>query len=293
MKKIYGIYGLGMVLLVVAALILPQFIFSMQDRYQMSNTEMETRSSLLDEQRNLPYETQTSVRMNNLASMDLSVATITSIGYDVKKDPQLMQQLGQIFQQEWITRLDEMTWYRLHDVWEEMVPEKIQNCKKYIVYEKENREGVVLMMWYLDLYVEETEVRVRLLVDSEMDTIYYVKVTGTEGQSQNLYDGYTYETAWYEILYVWTDRVMEYMPFYDSYYDAEIKVIEKEYWDSEDTWHINARFYADQYIITFPLLYEDANLEFLFQIAGSYGVYPSVTVGITTIGSLIPEMMQE
>lgn len=80
-----------------------------------------------------------------------------------------------------------MSTYVYTSVFRDSVPLAVQDCKKYLVHGRDYQDGVALMMWYLDLYVESVDMRLRILVDTETDTIYYAKVT--DGINKKMEEG--------------------------------------------------------------------------------------------------------
>ena len=56
--KIYILCGIGMLLLIILAFFLPQGIWSIQDRYQVNNLEVEERSNIDITQMHSEYEKQ-------------------------------------------------------------------------------------------------------------------------------------------------------------------------------------------------------------------------------------------
>lgn len=312
--KQYGLCMGGMFLLVVAALFLPQIVFSMQDKYQMENTKVQTRSSLNISQLSTLYEEQTYLRMKNLVGMDPDSAIVTSMEHEFETDAQVQALLENIFSQEWtfLIQWGILSHYGIE--FDKGLAMELSECKKYILYQEDYEKGVALMMWYFDLYMTDTGVRIRLLADSETSHIYYMKITA-DGLNSSLGNDTAANTAVYtddgkkvvsyysginkELLYKIVDEFPMYLEYYGTYYEANEEGL-PEYAENGG-WNIDTGYVeADEeigdgeYHISYWLSYGEVNLEFWFQVAYSDNntPFPDIAIGIPVIAGRIPEMMQ-
>ena len=297
MKK-RGLCLMGILLLVIVALVLPQGIFAIRDRQQFTGTERQSRVSLLDAAWEDTYETQTYARMAALTQLDLSTVKMTSVGYDFMEDADLMSQLERIFEQDWIAMLDEMTYLTFHEAFADLSQIQIQKCKKYMLYREEQQGGIALMMWYYDLYQPEMDVRIRLAVDSETDTIYYVKITSNENRQNQGSD--TEMVVDYQKIYIWAEGVSEYLGRINAYYETEMEQMQTtgegtlaESGQVESVWYLSMMAGNDRCAVEVQLPYGERSLQFLAQFAQRQVRYPDVEMGVSAIQKLIPEMMQE
>lgn len=273
--RIYGFCMGGLMLLVIAALFLPQVIFTIQDRYLMAGTEVKARRSFDVSQLNSLYEKQTHDRMSNFIRMDLQTATITSIDYDLMEDTEIEKQAKAILQQEWSTPLNDIRAVALH------TPIIVHNCKKYIVYG--NEDGVALMMWYYDIYLDALDSRMRLLVDSETDTIYYVKVMIDERYNMAATKGYDYSYS-IELMNI----VYFSLDYYNTYYEAELESFsgfDEEVWYLMESDDEGCALHA-------ALPYGELSADFMFEDIWRNDVNV-ISMGIQEIGNLVPEMIQD
>lgn len=281
--KIYVASIIGMFCLVILALFLPQIVFGIQDRYQMNNTKVEQRSSINISQINADYELEMYERMSNLLLLDLEKVTVAAIDYDRKDDEELNALLERTLYGEWIDILNNITIYFFNDALTKAFIE-VQDCKKYIVYGKDYQDGVALMMWYFDLYMKEADSRIRLLVDSETDSIYYIKITSYSGQNgkasetTNAVTGYTTDKGtWFS---TFVEILLMHMAYYSDYYKAD------------DYWYIDSQWDDTNSMCKYSFAYGETTLEFQFSATDGEGIKPDIEMGITSIGNLIPEMMQ-
>lgn len=281
--RIYGVCMSGLLLLVIAALFLPQVIFTIQDRYLMTGTEVEARRSLDVSQLNSLYEKQTHDRMSNFIHMDLQTATITSIDYDLMEDTEIEEQVRAILQQTWSAPLN---------VIKDFTSDTsiiVQNCKKYIVYGNENENGVALMMWYYDIYLDALDSRMRLLVDSETDTIYYVKVMIDEGYNMAAAKAYDYSYS-IELIYL----IFYNLDYYNTYYEAELESFrfDEESLKKGEVWYVDTESEDEGYTLHAALPYGELSVDFLFENIWRNDVN-IISMGIHEIGNLVPEMIQD
>lgn len=298
----------GMVLLVIAALFLPRIIFEIQDKYRLANTEVEARESLDISQLNLSYEEQLGTRMSNFLKANQPM--VTGLDYEVTEGSEQAKLLETIMYQEWFYILSD---YSLNmgveyygKIFNTNIGSCVQDCRKYIVYGDKYKP--LLMMWYFDIELTEIGIRMQFAVDSETDTIYYMKMSYEEQQFDKA--GYVGEEVYYYLF----EYIQQYMYFYYSYYEADdktdaeyaaeksmlneavsvsdetVSVSVQTFWEQYDAW---VEMDDAQYNIKMPLPYGEAALTFLFRVEWEEGVYPDITVGVEEIGELIPEMMQD
>lgn len=292
--------AVGMLVLVIAALFLPQIIFEIQDKYRMANTEVESRESLDISQLNLSYEKQLSVRMSNFLKANQKM--VTGLDYEVTQGSDQEALLETILYQDWFFLLIEYSINAGIDYYGEIfgydIASNVQECRRYIVYGS-NYERM-LMMWYFDIYLTDVDTRIQLAVDSETETIYYMKVS---------YDGpQVKKTEFTEAYYSMYDYIMSYIDFYYYYYEAD-DGLNAETDRNTDTWDEAVNVTAgmeegeqydagvvmdeNQYKVEIALPYGETSMTFLFQTVFGDDVYPDIIMGIREIGELIPEMMQD
>lgn len=282
--RIYGFCMGGLLLLVIAALFLPQVIFTIQDRYLMTGTEVEARRSLDVSQLNSLYEKQTHDRMSNFIHMDLQTATVTSIDYDLMEDTEIEEQVKAILRQEWSAPLNVIMGFTSD------TSIIVQNCKKYIVYGNGNESGVALMMWYYDIYLDAIDSQMRLLVDSETDTIYYVKVMIDERYNMAAMNGYDYSYLIESI-----HAISYNLDYYNSYYEAELESFsefDEESQKKGEVWYVKPKSDGEGYALHAALPYGELSVDFLFEGIWRNGMN-SISIGIQEIGDLVPEMIQD
>lgn len=308
--KIYKLYVGFLVLFVVIALLLPQFVFKVQDSYWMTRTQVDARSNVDISQLHSFYEEQMYDRMSNFASMNVNSLTVTAIEHDIEEE-EFWEILERIFYQDWMTLvlINTLSAYEPYGTfWKDSL--EIQNCRKYIVYGDDFEAGVALMMWYFDIYIIDEDIRIRLLADTETDSMYYIKITTNDKQNDvtdydakkgNVaYDMDTSSEAYgkekIEQLSMWAEQFHYLSDYYVDYYESERDDTKGDLYENPgDVKELygNVEITEDRCMVEFPLRYEHVSLNFLFQVIYRNEVDLDFCMGIPAIGELIPEMIQD
>lgn len=229
-------------------------------------------------------------RMRKLADLQDS-AIVTVLDCEMEEEGQINKFVESLYEQEWIKMLNDMTL----GVSQELIGRgyvEVENCKKYIVYGDDYQEGVILMLWYLDIAIPENGVRVRFLVDSETESIYYIKITecivkDNSVQSQTESQGNINDI---ELLKIMAESACERLAFYAEYYEAEIdKMIEYD----EENGYVSVGVDDNICEVAYVLPYKKNSLDLMFRVSYENSMEPNILLGISVIGNLIPEMMQD
>lgn len=281
----YGLLIGGMALVVLLALFLPTVIFKVQDRYRLAATEIEEGNSFSLSGINADYEMQLEERMGKLLAMDGSSLKVTPIGNGEKEERELKELVDRLRNQEWLHIANGVAGL-LTKVDIEETLSAVQSDKKYIVYGKkyivygdDYQDGIALILWYIDMYVGKTDTRIRLLADSETESIYYARIS-CEGKIREKYKGVT---AHIDSIYGIKEELGGYiLDFYCKYYEDQKKDLEKVVTNG------NTQLYSMRY----PLSYGELGTDFIFEIGRDEEGNWDFSVGVELIGSLISEMLQ-
>lgn len=296
----YVLCIVGMVLLVAAAFFLPQIVFSVQDGYQMQTTETEVRNSLEVSMLNSTYEKDLNTRIRNFLNMQ--DRTVTAIDYEFSNKSELRELLDSVFLQDWFAVLYDnvMMSYILWVGYSSELPVEVLDCKKYLVHSREYQDGVALMMWYLDLYLEEIDARVRLLVDTESNTIYYAKITDVGYEEVNLteYEEPAMSTEVLEKdLFQLGQVIRSCYGIYHTYYEADDTVPFNQYDSSEspkeEDWYISYALDEDKVSVSSQMPFGELCTYFIFKLEIKDGIYQDIDMGLSSVAEMIPEMMQD
>lgn len=302
------IYIVMIGLLVAVAMFLPQIIFSIQDAYEMNHTQVQVRSNLDITQLNLTYEKDLNSRIRNFLYLKNKTATV--IDYDASENSEVQELVLSIFHEQWFEPLGynfQVIYEYINEIhYEKNLDSMISDCKKYLIHGADYQDGVALVMWYMDLDLSPLDIRIRLLVDAETNTIYYMRVTSAANQEKEN-TAYSGEKNQEEILYFMLNVINSCYEFFYSYYEADdvgfdiegIDVAEY-YMDStnatakdERVWFIDSMIQENQCEVSFYLPYGELATDFLFHAEYNNGVYADVTMGLPIIGEMIPEMIQD
>jgi len=260
----------------------------------MEHTDTKVRGNLDVLRLDLSYEQNINARLSHFLNMQ--EVMVTPIEYDFTDDSKLREVMEKVLKQGWFGvpyDMSMVTTYVLTVEFWESFPSAVQDCKKYLVHGQDYQDGVALMMWYLDLYLEPVDTRVRILTDTETNTIYYIKIT--EGVTKEN-DEYKVDKNRIERLYYWADSVPYYFEYYNSYYEADEASLDSEYgtYDDNVPWFIESETDGKECCeVTFPLYYGELSTDFQIRAELGRGIYPNLTMGIPLIGEKIPEMMQD
>lgn len=313
----------GMIVLVIVAFFLPQFIFNVQDMYQFQGARTEERSSLYSAQRSQAYETDLNTRICNF--LNLSDITVTTIDYEFTDDTELSELLDDIFNQDWFYLLYDhmiLTTFYYYEHFMDSFDVELLDSKKMLIHEQDYRNGVTLMMWYLDLYLTDIDTRIRLLVDTETETIYYFKLTSEPLDDESivyllekygyndvkaLLEKYGYDSGYSkEFVYSMAEIGRSYYNVYFKYYEADdvspFNEFEFSYNESSvgEFWESDEKYWFLDYIVdenycemTAQLPYENLCVQFQLIATPSEGIYPNLEMGLRNIAEHIPEMLQD
>uniref|UniRef100_UPI004057C6A5 hypothetical protein n=1 Tax=Acetatifactor sp. TaxID=1872090 RepID=UPI004057C6A5 len=283
-----------MILILVLALFLPQIIFYIQDKYQMNNTQVQTRGNLDIAQLNLTYEQDLNTRM--LQYLRLSNKTATAIDYENSESDEQKELVFSILQEPWFEPFSYIEYLNKSD-YDAVEGLNISDARKYLIHGADYQAGVVLMMWYIELDWIPFDTRIRLLVDAQTHTIYYVRVLTDNAIIKNKKEN----------LYFLLEMISSYYDFYYTYYEPDKGVfvteegLTSEYYvesnastmKDEQVWFMDAMLEEKQCEISFCLPYGELLADFVFEVQYKDVEYADIKMGIPIIGEMIPEMIQD
>ena len=160
----------GVVLLITAAFLIPQFIFRVQDDILCGNTELGQRMHLDVEAMRTDYEKELPVRLENfvngLKAGDSFYVTSQEMEINQEIQEYLYSNAG-LYQ----GIIDNFITIGLLDIWGRDFT--INQWKRYVLYSDNYAKGVNFILWYIEL--QDSEEVLKLLVDGEDGTIYALK----------------------------------------------------------------------------------------------------------------------
>lgn len=298
--KIYGPFVLGLIILLWVALLLPQMVFKVQDGYLFSGKNAESWEPSDNEPVNAGYEKDMYKRMTTLLEKKAEELTISAISYGGQNVDEMVDLLERVFASQWMGNINEMTLGIYHGILQETSTINIRDCKKYVVYENTSLKNILLMAWYLDIYMVDYDTSVRLLVDVETETVYYINITG-EGdyaQESESYDKKVTAThtendvySRYEIC----GMVPYFMNYFNYYYGAEMEVLEgfnEEGWENDEVWFVTRTEDKKACGISIVMPYGNLSTAFEVELALGKNNWPDFRAGVEVIYDILPEMIQ-
>ena len=272
----YSICVLGLTVLLVAAVLGPQLVFSVQDKYRMDTTWQGKRSSLDIEALNHSYDSL----QNRFTSFAEGLANhknyyVTGTDYQVTEETYTL--LEQVFSQEAFWLMHDwgmIPFYPLEELYK--AGYAVEKCKKYVIYDDTFEDGVAsvaVMAWYMEIRFSDDS-RIKILMDTENQVLYYIECSysldGEVKDKINIVSLYipVYETEFFADI---ADQCY-------SYYEAEASEISQ--------WHID----EEECYVALP--YGKYTLDWEVKIAQPREPSNSIKVsmGIKEIGKLVPEL---
>lgn len=310
--KAYAACLTGMIVLMIAALLGPQIAFAVQDHYHVSGTEVKAREKLDVSKLNMTYEKDLYTRMSRFAQGGPYYATLIDselpgdyseirnvIATSLTRSP-----IWMMVENSMLT--DDILFY------DTMSSDNILKWEKYIIFGDDFRNGVSLMVRYID-YRTGDGTEVQLVSDVETDTLYYIKVTvgDSAGETSQKTDKNWPNRDLDVVMQDFEPFCQYYSQLCVEYYDTE------EYRRMQAAAEANVDGFAEIAIydasgeipagetsslvvdqgdgrFSLKLGYGDEYLDYSFQLTrrgGNY--YPDITAGIVQIGELIPELSQK
>ncbi len=298
--KLYGPFLLGVMILLSISFLLPQLIFQVQDGYRFVGKSVESWEVSNNEPVSAGYERDMCRRVERLVSVSADNLTVSAIDYGGKTVEEVVELLERVFASEWMGYINEMTFGIYYDFLQETSTINIHECKKYVVYENTSLEDILLMVWYVDIYMVDFDTKVRLLVDTETEMVYYIGIIGMSGQ-ENVYQDYMIKDKMEATEYMKMARLgilaetPYLMSYFNEYYEAHMEEIEMDGMvdgESKDMWYVTSEDTEDVSYISYVLPYKNVATEFEASLKQGDGFLPDFAAGLVLIRDYVPEMIQ-
>ena len=299
--KLYGPFLLGLILLLIISFFLPQMIFRIQDGSRLVGKSVESWEYMDNELVSAGYEKDMYQRMANLATKSADELTVSAISYGGKNVDEVVELLERAFASEWMGYINELSFGLYYDFLQETSTVNIQDCAKYVIYENSSLEEILLMVWYLDIYMVDYDTNVRLLVDAEMESVYYITITGGSGQ-EKIYKDYTTKgkSGTKEFMETITSEIMGSAPYFvwyfNEYYEGGMEELEgfAEYdAASTDAWYVTKEETETGNSVSFYMPYGNVGTVFEVRMEEGMGILPDFSAGLALIRDYVPEMIQK
>lgn len=284
----------GLLLLIAAAFWMPQAVFAAQNYYQNSHLAMEVVGEREISGFDAGYEHDVRTRMEQFLQGIAAGRQYYAIASDYELSEERQGEiLTSLPKNEGILLASDMSVNLISLYVSDLV---VEDCKRYAIFDENFESGIAFSCLYLELSSDLYR-SIRILMDLEDDTIYYVKVEsagiGTEmfGVSRKVLQGYL-------------DLYSRTVPFYSvgdnygQYYHAD------SFWEDIGDGKVTTRVKTqdmpnyfhkigeEEFVWTVPIFYQDETLSLDFMMHLMESEF-AVEVGIHEIGELIPELADE
>lgn len=267
-KRKYALYFTGLILLVLISVWAPQILFQIQDSYSMERTRQETRNSLDFENLNYTYEESLRERMYRFAK-GIAEGKQFNIAFTEYQVTQEIQDMGEkVCEDSLITILED-----IGNVSESAMNEiQTVECKKYVIYEGDFKNGAAFIVWYMKLEMPDG-ITMKILMDISSDTVYYVQLINQKetGSAENVR---TYSEVWF----AYSEMLGGLPEYFYDYYAADFNEDFQEKISKKGWLFVEWQLLYQQYKLNFWISQEEDGM---------------LSAGILQIGELIPEMLQE
>lgn len=297
-------------IVLVAALLIPQFIFQVQDSILCGGITLGQRESLDVETLGTTYEQSLEKRMQSfaegLAEHESFYVTAQTLTPDETLESYLYSDLGlnhQLIMNFIYNNLIPI------EVWENYYT--ITQWKQYVIYSDNYAKGVNFILWYIEL--EDLEgAKLKLLVDAEDNTLYGLKtensslaggILGYANLQEALRFGgsavevWTYYSLYYKAVIEDAEKFLywaEKMGIMMDSFSASLENNRKEAAEAERQIQRMVRYQCEtEERARFVLPYGGATLDAILAIEEQDSdrnyFYPNITAGIRQIYEMIPE----
>lgn len=292
-KKQYILCITGLFLLMLAAFFGPQFVFKQQDNRLISRIWKEERNSL--EIDNLAYNHEQSVRerMLRFAGKLAEGAEYQAYGTEYTITREIWELGIRTKEQPFVEVLQTLGFVPDFDYRNA----KLVECRKYILYTDDLRNGADFLLWYLKYELSEG-CFMELLMDMDTQTIYCLQLTGSpdlmeifQYTSVGNSEYYSYAMSRHYSAYangvftmVAAGRVGEELEqyFYDYYGADDI--------EGENSPNVISRLNSDS--VEWNLPYHEYTIAFELKAETDSENLWRIAIGIRQLREWIPEMMQ-
>ncbi|MCH5342703.1 MAG: hypothetical protein J1E64_01600 [Acetatifactor sp.] len=284
----------GLLLLIAAAFWMPQAVFAAQNYYQNSRLAMEAVGERKISGFDTGYEHDLKTRMEQFLQGIAAGRQYYAIASDYEmSEAEEKELLTSLPKNEGIWLAQNMTANLISLYVNDLV---VEDCKRYAIFDEKFESGIAFSCLYLELSSDLYR-SIRILMDLEDDTIYYVKVEsagiGTEmfgmskGELQDYMDLYGSTTPFYAVA-----------NYYGQYYHADNLLVDTgdgmattrvKMQDLPNYFH---KIGEEDFDWTVPIFYGDEALSVDFMMHLMENEF-AVEVGLHEIGALVPEFAEE
>ncbi len=293
---------LGLIIIISTAVFLPQVLFLFQDYRQTGSVDVMSRDTYEVLATDTAYPQDINTRMSRLAGVGYGNISISQIANSIDVN-ELNDLLEHVKKQRYMTNLAELFPTTFGHVSKTLNATALEVCDCYIVYSDDYHSGVILMFWYMEFDFPEINSRMELLVDSESNNIYYIRLrendmkesqeTGTLISGTDFYyDSKTYDANLLEMeqeIQAVADMFPTmYSDYYYSYYG--IYMLNAELLSSSMVWGEHISIGENSYTMASALPYSTGggtSLFFRFHAEVGEETGTDISIGIPIIRQMV------
>lgn len=293
---------LAMVILLICALLGPQFLFAIQDNHIQGEIYAGERSQMDMSLLNVGYPKVLRDRLVSFARGRQNGKQYFATATDYVVDMECYDIVDGILDEEWFS-FNYDTGIIFRDYKEILkVGYTIEECKRYVIYDEALENGVAFVAWYFDMTISDST-RLKLLTDAEDGTLYQLQIVIQEDEEW-VYYGYP------DMVYLYTELVNNLVLYWYSYYDAgESGEVSYEYLPENKVYDADKQkavtniqkteviqaydsiMIEDKFaLIKKALPYRDSQLMWQMQVQRENAVADTIiSMGIAELNELVPE----
>lgn len=223
MKLFYYAAGpLVLGLLVIAAFLMPQFIFRVQDDILCGDIKLSRRESMDVEAMRTDYEKVLSIRLKNFADGLTAGENFYVSSQELEINEEIQEYLysdSGLYQ----SLIDNFTSIGLLDIWGRDYT--VNQWKRYVIYSDNYAKGVNFILWYIEL--QDAEEVMKLLVDGEDGTVYALKTEISLPEEEQVKVHYDYWDQMKSYLGEYMYHVL--WGYFADYYDLMTDEVTEQY----------------------------------------------------------------
>lgn len=268
-KTVYIRCILAMLVLLVVAVLGPQLLFVIQDRHTQGSTWQGERDRMDMTTLNESYTAVRRDRMSDFAKGLAEGKKYYATATDYQVDEECYKILEELMLSDWNVNAEMGLVLDYVNALYSMMYSlgfEVDMWKRYVIYDKDFENGVAFMAWYYEINVGDIY-RIKLLIDTEDDTLYYVQFLQKEENVK--------KTGW-QISF--SAEEPELLTYFWYYYEPDLS--ESDLYET-----ILVDMNDGSYNIILP--YGENSLH--WEIEATEGDISTLNLGIVQIANLIPE----
>lgn len=267
----------AMIALIACALGLPRVVFYVEDYYQNRATETAYRNSVDILSSDVSYPADMRTRMNEFAQLSFGDIGISKVeeGISLATFDTIM---NAVESQMYMQYFHEISNHAYEDAMKGIIAGDVKKCNRYILYNEDYSEGVVLMFWDIDIFLPSVNSMLNLIVDSETYSIYYVSITSAADEDELVKEVLEEENPANATSLLQEEIAnigQEHLGYYKAYYNVM------------EAWGENILSSNNQFFYEVILPYPNNSLFFTIHVQKGVGNGLDISMGLPRVHSIV------